>query len=96
MIKTFADKVTEKIWNREVVKRYPIKLLIRARRKLGIINDAAELKDIEIPPSNKLRKMKGEWKKYYRINVNPQYRIKFQWKDGNAYEVEFTDDHDDL
>ncbi len=96
MIKTFADKVTEKIWNREVVTKYPMDLLKKARRKLGFVNDAAELKDLQIPPGNKLRKMKGEWKDYHRINVDQQYRIKFLWDGGDAYEVEFSDDHDDL
>ncbi len=79
-----------------MVKGYPAALLSKARRKLGIINDADELNDLLVPPGNKLRKMKGEWKDYHRINVDPQYRIKFIWDEGDAHDVCFSDDHDDL
>jgi proteic killer suppression protein len=96
MIRTFADKTTQAIWSRETVKRYRMDILIKARRKLGFINDAEDLNDLLIPPSNKLRKMKGKYKEFYRINVDQQYRIVFKWIDGDAYDVEFTDNHDDL
>jgi proteic killer suppression protein len=96
MIKSFQNRETELIFKEQKVKGYKPAELKKALRKLRILDSACLLKDLRVPPSNKLRKMKGKWKDYYRINVTDKYRLKFKWKDGHAYDVEFCDDHDDL
>jgi len=61
------------------------------RRSLRDLDSATSLKDLFAIPGNRLRKLEGKWKGYYRIWVNKQYRIIFQWgKDNNAYEVEIS------
>ena len=58
-----------------------------------MINNSQNLKDLKIPPSNHLEKLKGDLKGYYSIRINDKWRIIFSWSSGNAYEVEIADYH---
>ena len=58
-----------------------------------MLQRAKELKDLMIPPANRLEKLKGDRKNQYSIRINDQYRICFQWEDSNAYDVEIVDYH---
>jgi proteic killer suppression protein len=58
-----------------------------------MLNNSQNLADLQIPPSNKLEKLKGNLKDYYSIRVNNQWRIIFKWVNGNALEVEILDYH---
>jgi len=56
--------------------------------------DAAEnVGDLRVPPGNRLEKLKGDREGQYSIRINDQWRICFEWRDGDAYEVEITDYH---
>lgn len=93
MIISFGNKETEKIWNGLVSKKLPIEIQEIARRKLRMINNSTDINDLRIPPANKLEKLKGNWKEYFSIRINNQWRIIFKWKNGNASEVETIDYH---
>ena len=96
MILNFADKTTEDIFNgldSKSARRIPQTLWTVAARKLDILNAAADLRDLRIPPANRLEALKGRWSGYHSIRINEQYRIVFQWTDGNAKDVEITDYH---
>jgi proteic killer suppression protein len=93
MIKGFADKETEKLWNRERSKAAPANLQRGALRKLTQLNNADDLNDLRIPPGNKLEKLSGERAGQHSIRVNIQYRVCFVWEDGDAYDVEIVDYH---
>ncbi len=93
MIISFGSKDTEKIWLGERVKRIPIEIQQIGRRKLRMINNSQDLKDLNIPPSNRLEKLKGKRKDLYSIRINDQWRIVFRWENINAYEVEILDYH---
>ncbi len=93
MIKSFGDKETEKVWNGEFSKKLPNEIQKIGRRKLRMINNSQDIKDLMIPPSNKLEKLKGKLKDYYSIRINKQWRIIFKWNEPNAYEVEIIDYH---
>lgn len=93
MIVSFGSKETEKIWNGERVKALPNEVQDIGRRKLRMLNNAQNLNDLQIPPSNKLEKLKGNLKDFYSIRINNQWRIIFKWANSNAYEVEITDYH---
>ena len=93
MIQSFKCKETEKIWNQEYSKKFSESIQRIALRKLFMIQRAKELKDLMIPPANRLEKLKGDRKNQYTIRINDQYRICFQWEDSNAYEVEILDYH---
>ena len=93
MIITFGDKETEKVWNGFVSKKYPREIQEIARRKLRMINNSFDIMDLRIPPSNRLEKLKGDFKEFYSIRVNAQWRIVFKWDHGNANEIEIIDYH---
>jgi proteic killer suppression protein len=64
-----------------------------ARRKLRMLNNAATLDDLRVPPANRLDALKGNRKGQHNIRINNQWRICFQWKDGDALDVEIVDCH---
>ncbi|MCI0363720.1 MAG: type II toxin-antitoxin system RelE/ParE family toxin [Phycisphaerales bacterium] len=61
--------------------------------KLVMLDAAHNLADLRNPPSTRLEKLKGNRKDQYSIRVNDQWRICFQWRAGNAYQVEMIDYH---
>lgn len=93
MIVSFGDKTTQKIWEGERVKGFSIDIQETARRKLRMLNNSVDIKDLMIPPSNRLEKLKGGLKDFYSIRVNDQWRIIFNWDNGNAFNVELIDYH---
>lgn len=93
MITSFGDKDTGKIWSGERVKNMATDLQEIARRKMRMINNSQNLKDLQIPPSNRLEKLKGNLKDFYSIRINSQWRIIFKWEGGNVSEVEIIDYH---
>jgi len=93
MIKSFKDGLTESIWQRKRIKGFPSDLFKIARRKLGFLDDAADLKDLRVPPGNRLEALKADRKGEYSIRINDQWRVCFRWIDGNAFDVEITDYH---
>ncbi|MCX6205194.1 MAG: type II toxin-antitoxin system RelE/ParE family toxin [Bacteroidota bacterium] len=93
MIISFGDKETGKIWEGERVKNLPPTIQEIARRKLRMLNNSQNIIDLQIPPSNKLEKLKGKFKNYYSIRINDQWRIIFIWNNGNAEQVEIIDYH---
>jgi proteic killer suppression protein len=93
MIISFGSKETQKVWEGERVKGLPVELQEIARRKLRMLNNSHNIADLQIPPSNRLEKLKGDLKDYYSIRINNQYRIVFWWDNGNASEVEIMDYH---
>jgi len=64
-----------------------------ARRKLRMLNNSQDLNDLQVPPSNRLEKLKGNLKDFYSIRINNQWRIIFKWTNCNAEEVEIIDYH---
>ena len=93
MIISFGSKETRKIWDGERVKSFSIEIQEVARRKLRMLNNSQNITDLHIPPSNKLEKLQGNLKDFYSIRINNQWRIIFQWNNGNASEAEIVDYH---
>jgi toxin HigB-1 len=93
VIKSFRDKETEKVYSRERSAKLPGDIQQIALRKLRMINNAQDIHDLRIPPSNRLEKLGGNRKGQYSIRINDQWRICFVWQDNNAYHVEITDYH---
>lgn len=93
MVLSFGDKKTKKIWDGEPLKGISTVLQETARRKLRMLNNSINIKDLMIPPSNRLEKLKGNLKDFYSIRVNGQWRIIFQWDGGNAQNVELIGYH---
>ena len=93
MLISFGDKDTKKIWEGERVRGLPTEIQEIARRKLRMLNNSQDLNDLQIPPSNRLEKLKGNLKDFYSIRINDQWRIIFKWNNGNAEQVEIIDYH---
>ena len=93
MIRGFAGKETEKIWQGVVSRRLPINIQTVARRKLRMLNNARRLDDLRIPPANRLEALKGARRGQYSIRINSQWRICFQWNESDASNVEIVDYH---
>ena len=93
MIKTFADKETEKLFGRMFSRKLPQNIQLPARMKLEILDAAEVLQDLRIPPSNRLEKLSVNRKGQYCIRINDQWRICFAWRQENAYDVEIVDYH---
>ena len=93
MIINFGSKETEKIWQGERVKKWPVDFQVISRRKLRMLNNSQNLADLRIPPSNRLEKLSGNLRDYYSIRINKQWRIVFKWHNGNASDVKIIDYH---
>jgi len=93
MIKAFGDKESEKIWNGIRSKKLPNEIQHVARRKFRMIHNAHDITDLRIPPANRLEKLKGDLSQYHSIRINNQWRIIFQWKNNDAYDVKIVDYH---
>jgi proteic killer suppression protein len=94
MIKTFSDGLTMKLYLGEnVAGKVAKELLPRIRRKLDLLDQASDINDLRVPPSNRLHPLDKDRKGQWSISINEQWRVCFKFKDGNAYEVEFCDYH---
>ncbi len=93
MIKSFANRETERVFQREFSRRLPSTIQHRARIKLEVLDAAEVLEDLRIPPSNRLEALSGDRRGQHSIRLNEQWRICFVWREGNAYTVEITDYH---
>jgi len=93
MIKSFADKETERVFNRELSRKLPADIQRAARRKMEILNAAQTLQDLRNPPANRLEKLIGLRKHQHSIRINDQWRLCFVWKGTDAEAVEIVDYH---
>ena len=93
MIRSFKSKETEKIFARERSHKLPQDIQQVALRKLRMLNRAFTLQDLRIPPANRLEKLLGKREGQHSIRINNQWRICFEWRDGDAYGVEIVDYH---
>ena len=90
MIKTFRCKDTQNLFEGESPRRFQA-IKPQAERKLLMVDSAKDLKDLKSPPGNGLEKLSGDRKGQWSIRINDQWRICFDWRDGDAYGVEIMD-----
>ncbi len=91
MIISFGSKHTEKIWNGEQVRKFPVEIQQIGRRKLRMLNNSQSIEDLRVPPSNRLEKLQGT--EFYSIRINDQWRIVFRWENNQSHDVEILDYH---
>ncbi len=92
MIRDFADKNTEKLFNRQRVRKY-VNIERVALRKLVMLHSANVIDDLRTAPGNMLELLRGNRAGQYSIRINRQWRICFTWLNGDAYHVEICDYH---
>ena len=93
MIRSFADRETEKVYNQAFSRKLTQNIQSVALRKLIMIDNAGCLEDLRVPPANRLEKLDGDRKGQYSIRINDQYRICFQVEGNNFFNVEIVDYH---
>jgi toxin HigB-1 len=93
VIRTWRDKEAEALFSRLRSRRLPSDLQTVALRKLRMLSEADSIDDLRIPPANRLEKMRGDREGQWSIRINDQWRICFEWREGNAYNVEIVDYH---
>ncbi|HEX3928229.1 MAG TPA: type II toxin-antitoxin system RelE/ParE family toxin [Gemmatimonadales bacterium] len=93
MIRSFADRDTERLFGREPIRRWPGSLQRGMLRKMVVLDAAESLQDLRSPPGNRLEKLHGDRAGQHSIRINDQWRICFRWRDGDAHEVEIVDYH---
>ena len=93
MITSFRSKETELVWSGLVSRRLPRQIQDAALRKMRLINGAKMLDDLRLPPGNRLEILRGDRAGEYLIRTNQQWRICFNWDNGEAINVEICDYH---
>jgi len=96
MIESFGNALAEDLFDErhsKTTRSFPAELYRVARRKLLYLHDASELKDLRVPPGNRLERLKGNWKGFYSIRINDQWRVIFRWTGGNKFDVQVVDYH---
>ena len=93
MIRSFGCKETEKIFKRERSRRFPPDIQQVALRKLRMLNQSTNVTDLRVPPANRLEKLHGNRSGQWSIRINDQWRICFDWRYGDAHDVEIVDYH---
>ena len=92
-IKTWACDLSRELFERERNRIVPPNVARRARRKLALVDAAAEIAFLRVPPGNRLEKLKGDRAGQWNIRINNQFRICFVFRAGDAYRVGIVDYH---
>lgn len=93
MIRSFRDRHTEALFNRQPSRRFGQDIQRIALRKLVQLHGATVLQSLAVPPGNRLEALKGKRKGQHSIRINDQWRICFKWQDGDVHDVEIVDYH---
>lgn len=96
MIIGYADEATRDVHiggESRAARRFGADVRVVARRKLDLIGAAADIRDLAVPPGNRLEKLKGRLAGFYSIRVNDQFRIIFKFQAGRASHVQIVDYH---
>jgi proteic killer suppression protein len=90
MIESFKTRDTERLFLDQRVKRWKSIQQV-ARRKLQMLHAARQLFDLAAVAGNNLHALSKDREGQYAIRINDQYRVCFEWHEGNAYNVEIAD-----
>jgi proteic killer suppression protein len=96
MIVSFDDATTEDLFhgaNTKAARSIDRAIWPVVRRKLDLVNAAASLEDLRVPPGNRLEALKGDQKGRHSIRVDDQYRVTFRFENGAAHDVRCEDYH---
>lgn len=93
MIRSFRCKETEGVFNLRASRRLPPSIQQVALRKLRMLNRSVDVKDLRVPPANRLERLSGNRAGQWSIRINDQWRICFRWNGSDALDVEIVDYH---
>jgi len=93
MIRSFADAETEQFFNTGKSRGLPRDIQRRAFMRLQLLDNATDVEDLRLPPSNRLEVLRGDRAGQHSIRINDQWRVCFHFVEGDAFEVEIVDYH---
>ena len=96
MIDSFGNDLAEDLFfdrRSSATRSFPAELRRVARRKLLYLHDATDLRDLRVPPGNRLETLKGQWSGFHSIRVNDQWRVVFVWSRDQAHDMHIVDYH---
>lgn len=93
VIRSFADKEAERVWQRSWSRVLDPTVQRVALRKLLILDAAEVLDDLRVPPGNRLEKLQGDRAGQYSVRINQRWRICFEWTTAGPVNVEIVDYH---
>ncbi len=93
MIRSFRDRDTERLFDRQPVRKLGAAVQRVALRKLRQLDAAVTLGDLRVPPGNRLEKLSGSRAGQHSIRINDQWRVCFRWVGSDAHDVEIVDYH---
>ena len=93
MIRSFACRETQRVFEDEVSRRLPMQIQRVARRKLLLLHQARALSDLRAPRGNRLEALQDDRRGQHSIRVNDQWRVCFRWRGEDAFDVEIVDYH---
>lgn len=93
VIRSFGNRETERLWQRERVRSLDSRVLRTALRKLALLDAAVILADLRVPPGNRLEALSGDRKGQHSIRINDQWRVCFVWTENGPEDVEIVDYH---
>jgi proteic killer suppression protein len=93
VIKSFRDRDAERVFHRRATRRFGAEVQKVALRKLRMVDAAAGLDDLRVPPGNRLERLKGDRSGQHSVRINDRWRICFRWHGGDAHDVEIVDHH---
>jgi proteic killer suppression protein len=94
VIRSFGNQLAEDVYDDRkatAVRRMPPSLYAAARRKLLYLHEAEDLRDLRVPPGNRLEALKGDRKGWFSIRINEQWRVIFRWTESHASSVSIVD-----
>lgn len=92
MIRSFRDRETRLLFETGRSRRFG-NIAAVALRKLDMVDAAAVLEDLRVPPGNRLEALRGTRRGQHSIRINDQWRIRFRWRDDGPHDVEIVDYH---
>jgi len=93
VVASFACRKTERLWQRRRDHGLPGQIERVALRKLTQLDRSRELRDLQLPPGNRLEALKGDRGGQHSIRINDQYRLCFRWQGEDAHDVDIVDHH---
>lgn len=93
MIRSFADKETERLFATGTSRRRPANVRFRALAQINRLHSISVIDDLRSPPSNRLEALKGDRAGQWSIRINQKWRLCFRFEDGDAFDVEIVDYH---
>ena len=92
MLVSFLDEDTAAVFAGRKVRRW-VNILAVAQRKLQLLDSAATLDALRVPPGNRLEALTGDRRGQHSIRVNDQFRVCFVWRADGVHDVQIVDYH---